>query len=125
MLIPHNHGQNIEKIVGHMPTIEEFQITAEMFQQLSDSNRLRIFWILCHCEECVVNLSAIVGMSSPAVSHHLKLLRSNGLIVSHRKGKEVYYKATDNDKALLLHNILEKLISISCPIYPQQKESNE
>ena len=47
--------------------------------QLSDSSRVRIFWLLCHCEECVIDLSAMVGMSSPAVSHHLRQLRESGL----------------------------------------------
>lgn len=31
-------------------------------------------------------------MSSPAVAHHLKLLKSTGLITARREGKEVYYK---------------------------------
>ena len=42
------------------------------------------FWLLCHCEECVINIVALVEMSSPAVSHHLKQLRSGGLITSRR-----------------------------------------
>ena len=55
---------------------------------LSDPSRLRIFWLLCHCEECVMNISALVDMSSPAVSHHLRNLKASGLIVSRREGKE-------------------------------------
>lgn len=73
------------------------------------------FWLLCHCEECVINLSSIVGMSSPAVSHHLRQLKSSGLIVSRRDGKEVYYKAATTEQAQLLHQIIEKMVEISCP----------
>ena len=62
---------------------------------LSDAGRVRIFWLLCHCEECVVNLAAMVGMSSPAASHHLRQLKDSGLIISRRIGKEVYYRAAD------------------------------
>ena len=64
-------------------------------KQLGDPSRLRIFWLLCHCEECVLNIAAIVNMSSPAVSHHLRLLKSSGLIVSRREGKEMYYRTAD------------------------------
>ena len=42
------------------------------------------------CEECVLNISAMLEMSSPAVSHHLRPLKNSGLIVSRREGKEVY-----------------------------------
>ena len=54
-------------------------------------------------------------MTSPAVSHHLRQLKSSGLIVSRRVGKEVYYKAADTEQAQLLHEIIEKLVEISCP----------
>ena len=91
--LPHNHGQDITDLLAHMPNEDQFQIVAELFKQLCDPSRIRIFWLLCHCEECVINLSAMVGMSSPAVSHHLRQLKSNKLIVSKREGKEVYYKA--------------------------------
>lgn len=73
-----------------MPSVENFQTVADIFKQLGDGSRIRIFWLLCHCEECVINLSAMVNMSSPAVSHHLKQLKAAGLIVSRREGKEVY-----------------------------------
>ncbi len=113
--LPHNHGNNSQIVLTHTPKAESFQIVSDIFKQLSDSNRVRIFWILCHCEECVMNLSAMVDMSSPAVSHHLKLLKASGLITSRREGKEVYYKASDNAEASLLHQMIEKLVNITCP----------
>lgn len=113
--LPHDHGENIEKLVSTLPENDDFTVAADIFRQLGDSSRLRIFWLLCHCEECVINLSAIMDMSSPAVSHHLKQLKSSGLIVSRRDGKEVYYKAADNEQAKLLHNMIEALVSVSCP----------
>ena len=84
-------------------------------KQLGDPSRLRIFWLLCHCEECVINIAAATGMSSPAVSHHLKLLKAAGLIVSSRNGKEMYYKAADTDMVLKLHLTIEEIARISCP----------
>ena len=77
MTLPHNHGQEIEKHFEHMPKEESFHVVADVFKLLSDSNRVRIFWMLCHCEECVINISALMEMSSPAVSHHLRLLKDN------------------------------------------------
>lgn len=114
MTLPHNHGQEIEKHFEHMPKEESFTATADIFKLLSDSSRARIFWMLCHCEECVINISALMDMSSPAVSHHLRLLKDNGLIVSRREGKEVYYRAAETEQAEMLHQTIEKLATISC-----------
>ena len=119
--LPHDHGQHIENLFDHMPAIEDFSVVSDIFKLLSDSSRIRIFWLLCHCEECVLNLSAIMGMSSPAVSHHLKQLKAGGLIVSSRKGKEVYYKAADTVQAELLHHVIEKMVAISCPTQETQR----
>ena len=113
--LPHDHGQSMERELEHMPSVEEFQKAAEIFKQLGDGSRIRIFWLLCHCEECVINLSAMVDMSSPAVSHHLRQLKSAGLIVSRREGKEVYYRAAATQQAQLLHRMIERLVEIACP----------
>ena len=113
--LPHDHGQNSGQKFDHMPGIGDFQTVSDIFKQLGDGSRIRIFWILCHCEECVINLSALVDMSSPAVSHHLKQLKAGGLIVSRREGKEVYYKAAETEQVQLLHHAIEDLVKISCP----------
>ena len=73
--LPHNHGESADELFSLLPAPQEFQTSAELFGLLSDESRLRIFWILCHYEECVINLSSLVGMSSPAVSHHSCLER--------------------------------------------------
>ncbi len=104
----------------HMPKPHEFQSIAELYKLLSDSSRIRIFWILCHCEECVLHLSDMMDMSSPAVSHHLKQLRAAGLILSRREGKEVYYRAAATKQVELLHQMIETIVQIACP----ESESN-
>lgn len=115
ILLPHDHGHEFEHALEQMPSTDQFQTVADVFKMLDDTNRVRIFWLLCHCEECVINLSSMVGMSSPAVSHHLKQLKASGLIVSRREGKEVYYKAAQTVLAQELHHIIEQMVEISCP----------
>ena len=114
-MLPHDHGQAVERGLEHMPRVEDFQTVADIFKQLGDGSRIRIFWLLCHCEECVINLSSMMDMSSPAVSHHLRQLKAGGLIVSRREGKEVYYKAAATQRAQLLHHMIEDLVEITCP----------
>ena len=116
--LPHDHGQAVERILERVPSSAQFQLVADIFKQLGDGSRIRIFWLLCHCEECVINLSAMVNMSSPAVSHHLRQLKAGNLIVSRREGKEVYYRAADTAQARLLHHMIEDLVEIACPTTP-------
>ena len=115
MSLPHDHGQQIEALAAHLPETGEFQAAAELFRLLGDGSRIRVFWLLCHGEECVINLSAMMEMSSPAVSHHLRQLKDAGLIVSRREGNEVYYKAAPTEAAAELHRMIERLMAISCP----------
>lgn len=113
--LPHDHGQNSQKVLEHIPQEEIFQSVTDQLKLLGDVSRLKIFWILCHCEECVINLSAMMEMSSPAVAHHLKLLKTAGLVITRREGKEVYYKAAESEQMHMLHETVEKLMIISCP----------
>ena len=113
--LPHDHNQPIEWAPERIPSVDNFQTVADIFKQLGDGSRIRIFWLLCHCEECVINLSSMVDMSSPAVSHHLKQLKAARLIVSRREGKEVYYKAAETEQAQLLHHMIEAMVEIACP----------
>ncbi len=115
--LPHQHGegQEIAVIQEQLNQVDHFQTVAEVFKQLDDTTRIRIFWLLCHCEECVINISAMLDMSSPAVSHHLRPLKNSGLIVSRRDGKEVYYRAADTEQCRLLHQMIERVMRITCP----------
>lgn len=113
--LPHNHGHAICRILDKMPDVESFVEASAIFQQLCDGSRLRILWLLCHCEECGVNIAAAVGMSNAAVSHHLKSLRLHGLITSRRSGKEVYYTLADTQTAQLIHRMVDDYFKMTCP----------
>ena len=115
--LPHHHNDVTitSRLKEHLNQLEQFQTVAYIFKQLSDPNRTRIFWLLCHCEECVLNISSMMEMSSPAISHHLRQLKDSGLIISRRDGKEVYYKAADTPQSQLLHRMIEETMAISCP----------
>ena len=54
-------------------------------------------------------------MSSPALSHHLKMLKAEGLITARREGKEVYYRAADTPRAEALHQMIEQIAEMACP----------
>ena len=113
--LPHQHDLHAGALFDHMPAPDEFAGAADLFKLMSDRTRIRLFWILCHCEECLLDLGVMMEMSSPALSHHLRLLKSCGLVTSRRDGKEVYYRAADNVQAEALHHMIEHMSEIACP----------
>ena len=113
MNLPHHHTE--KKVIDLMPSDEMAATAADLFSQMGDGTRLRILWLLCHSEECVLDIAAAVGMSAPAVSHHLRMLRQTGLIVNRREGKEVLYTLADTEEAKLLHQMIDDVFRMTCP----------
>ena len=113
-ILPHNHG-DIHNVLEAMPSKDTCAGMASAFKQLCDGTRLQIFWLLCHSEECVLNISAAIGMSAPAVSHHLRCLKDAGLITGSRHGKEVHYHIANTTQAALLHHFVDSYLHTSCP----------
>lgn len=120
MSVPHHHGHPFEGLTA-LPQTQDFAVAAEHFKLLGDPTRLRLFWLLTHGEECVLNLSALLDMSSPALSHHLKLLRVAGLAVCRREGKEMYYTAAHTPQTRALHGIIEQMMHLTCPAEKEEE----
>ena len=125
--LPHDHGHNHDTahILTHLPGSEAAAEASAVFALLGDSSRIRIFWLLCHTEECVCNIAAAVGMSDAAVSHHLKILRLINMISGRREGKEIHYSLADNDQARFAHRILDDFFRINCPCEPIKEDDHE
>ncbi|MGH3675446.1 MAG: ArsR/SmtB family transcription factor [Mycobacterium sp.] len=68
---------------------------ATTLKALSDPVRLRLLSVVAsHTggEACVCDISAGIEVSQPTISHHLKVLRTAGLLDSERRGSWVYYR---------------------------------
>ena len=52
--------------------------------------------------KCVCDIGALLEMSTPAISHHLKVLRQLKLVTFRRAGKIVYYTVADDHIAPIL-----------------------
>jgi DNA-binding transcriptional ArsR family regulator len=114
IILPHDHNENTIKLLRTKPDDDVFSAVSGTFGLISDSTRLKILWLLCHTEECVMNIAAAVGMSSPAVSHHLRILKGSGLITSKKIGKEAYYTLAKTEEADLVHKIVDSVFDMNC-----------
>ncbi len=76
---------------------------AVVFKVLADQSRCRLMAAIIEAGElCVCDLAATVDMSESNVSHHLRVLRANGLVRARRSGKMVFYSPDDAHIRLLL-----------------------
>jgi DNA-binding transcriptional ArsR family regulator len=65
-----------------------------LFRTLADPTRRALFERLCReGEQTVVALTTRAGVSQPAVSKHLALLKQAGLVRDRREGRETRYSA--------------------------------
>ena len=79
---------------------------AERAKALSDPTRLTLAEALREAGEaggelCVCDLSWIAERSQNLVSHHMRTLRSRGLVRSRKDGKKVMYSLTEAGDSLL------------------------
>lgn len=68
---------------------------SEVFKVLGDETRTGIVHLLSDHELCVCDLAEVMGVSLPAISHHLRLLKAHRLVKYRREGKMVYYSLDD------------------------------
>ena len=64
---------------------------ADLFKALADETRLRILHLLFEREQCVTELMAALGLNQSHVSHHLKVLKTAGLVHHRRDGHRICY----------------------------------
>jgi DNA-binding transcriptional ArsR family regulator len=84
------------------PALADLEDAAERAKALADPTRLGVAIALARGDElCVCDLAWVTERSDKLVSHHVRALRSAGLVRSRRDGKMVMYELTDEGAALL------------------------
>ena len=74
-----------------------------LFRTLADPTRRALFERLCReGEQTVGALTAEAGVSQPAVSKHLRVLKQAGLARDRHEGRQIHYSAEVNALAPLI-----------------------
>jgi DNA-binding transcriptional ArsR family regulator len=81
------------------PTRPEIRQMAEALGRLADEGRLRILFLLEESPRNVAALGTALGQDRHSLSHHLRILRVSGLILSTRNGRRVDYSLTSKGRA--------------------------
>lgn len=90
--------------------VEAIERSAHQAKALGDPTRLALAAILADADElCVCDLSWVLERAENLVSHHLRLLRSAGLVESRRDGKMVMYSLTERGRSLLTSALADRV----------------
>jgi DNA-binding transcriptional ArsR family regulator len=68
---------------------------ADMFRLMGDPSRLSIIVTCLKGPISVGDIAAQLGLSPSLVSHHLRLLRAARVLKAERRGKQMFYSASD------------------------------
>jgi DNA-binding transcriptional ArsR family regulator len=81
---------------------EEADAAAGKARALSDPTRLMLAAALLEASElCVCDLAWVAERSQTLVSHHVRALRTHGIVRSRREGKMIMYSLTEEGQTLL------------------------
>lgn len=96
------HEDTVNRLLEEMPAEEDLYDLAELFKVFGDSTRIKILYALFGAELCVGDLAQLLGMSQTAVSHQLRVLRTNKLVKGRKEGKIVFYSLADDHVRTIL-----------------------
>jgi ArsR family transcriptional regulator len=103
------HPETIRRVRAGMPDADRLAELSEFYKLFGDGTRLRILTALSIAELCVCDLSALLDMKQPAVSHQLRVLKQGRAVRARREGKVVYYALNDEHIRHVLRVGLEHL----------------
>jgi len=88
---------------------------ATVFSALSDPTRLKLLKLLCRQRDpdalCVNALAYLLGVTQSAVSQHLRILKSIGLVRGERRGYHIHYYV-NRDKVKHCQQLLSAALSL-------------
>ncbi|HEF8774886.1 ArsR/SmtB family transcription factor [Providencia manganoxydans] len=85
--------------------------TSTLLKILGNPDRLLLLCQLTQGEACVSDLEVSLGIQQPTLSQQLTVLRNEGLVVTRREGKRIYYAIADEKLFILLNT----LYTLYCP----------
>lgn len=99
----------VGRVAGNMLDSNQLDSAAAMLKSVADPTRLRILFALTLEPLCVCELSALLAMSMPAVSHHLRILAEADLITVKKSGKFACYYLSGAANSEPIRSVLNSL----------------
>lgn len=104
-----DNTEDLQVLADSMPDEDLLFDLAELFKIFGDSTRIKILFALLGREVSVGDLAQVLGMTQSAISHQLRILKTNGLVRYRREGKSLFYALSDDHVSKILNMGLEHI----------------
>lgn len=96
-------------ILQNLPDEDSLFDLAELFKIFGDSTRIKILFALLESDMSVNDIANELQMTQSAISHQLRILKTNGLVKYTRNGKSLIYSLADNHVTTILSQGIEHI----------------
>lgn len=112
MAIQNNDGNcevccPVEDLIKKLPSDEILEDNAAILKSLADPTRLKIIYLLKNGELCVCQILEAIDKSQSTISHHLNMMKKEGVLSARKQGKWIYYKLANENLIGNLEAIFE------------------
>ena len=107
-----DNGQSdkcFQDILNKLPDEDELFDLAELFKIFGDSTRIKILFVLLESNMAVNDIANVLKMTQSAISHQLRILKTNGLVKYTRNGKSLIYSLADGHVTTILSQGIEHI----------------
>ena len=96
-------------VLAGLPDEDSLFALAELFKVFGDSTRIKILFVLLKNSMAVNTIAEALNMTQSAVSHQLRILKTNGLVKYERNGKSLIYSLADDHVTSILNQGLDHI----------------
>ncbi len=101
--------KRFQDILNKLPDEDELFDLAELFKIFGDSTRVKILFVLLESDMAVNDIANVLKMTQSAISHQLRILKTNGLVKYTRNGKSLIYSLADGHVTTILSQGIEHI----------------
>lgn len=96
----------VQKVVASEEAVAHL---ADLFRLMGDRSRLSIILACLHEPISVGDIAEHLDLSPSLVSHHLRLLRAARVLKAERRGKQIFYSASDDHIECVIEDMLSHI----------------
>ena len=100
---------SVDELMKDLPCDETLEINAILLKSLADETRLKIIYLLKNGELCACEILESIDKAQSTISHHLNIMKKEGVLSARKQGTWVYYKLANEDIIENLENLFDTI----------------
>jgi ArsR family transcriptional regulator len=93
----HDYITDLEKNRNEILARIDFEENVNIHKALGNKSRYLIYNLIKKKEMCICELTSILDLTQPTISHHIKILEQAKLILGVKDGKFIHYRIREKE----------------------------